>query len=115
MNNIILYTILSAAAKSSACGDRQQQPVNNNKGVALRLQTEVVRVDYTALGQYPGSGFYGPIKILRFLNDNLRVLRRSAAEFQGLISEYLLLGGRYSVPGRRPHKGLVRINVLLLR
>lgn len=91
INNIIIIlynAIQSAAAKSSACGDRRQLVMNNNKGVALRLQTEVVRVDYTALGQYPGSGFYGPIKILRFLNDNLHVLRLSAAEFQGLISEY---------------------------
>lgn len=63
--------------------------MNNNKGVALYAQqTEVVRVDYTEFSQYPGCGFYGPIKILRFLNDNLRVLRRAAAEFQGLISEY---------------------------
>jgi len=32
--------------------------------------------------------------------------------FQGLISEYLLLGGRYSVP-RHPRKRLVRKRVII--
>lgn len=103
------------AAKSSAYVDRQQ-PVNNNKGVALHSQqTEVVRVDYTEFGQYPGCGFYGPIKILRFLNDNLHILRRSAAEFQGLISEYQSSAVVISFPEIGVDNYYSSVNSLLLR